>query len=257
MQLRWMQPLRQAIAETGAAIAPSVRDEMMAAVAADEWRVDHPHEYCNHCGATVAPGAATLAGCAFCHDQVRAWSRCVRLSAYKEPFDSWVRNMKFAGRWNWGDWFGQLLAEQIIARSAADCGDRAMKTGRTESPVAVCPVPMHWRRRVMRGYNQSMVMAASLAKRRHWPMIELLRRRRYTPPQSGLAPTNRRANVRGAFGNRKINLTGWTIWLVDDVKTTGATLHTCARLLRKAGASDVHIAVAAVADPKGKDFKVL
>lgn len=53
---------------------------------------------------------------------------------------------------------------------------------------------------------------------------------------------------------RDIDLTGYEVWLIDDVKTTGSTLQACTQLLRKAGARSVHAAVAAVADPKGQNF---
>ena len=83
----------------------------------------------------------------------------------------------------------------------------------------------------------------------------MLRRTRYTHPQTSLPPAKRADNVRESVAARRVDLSGWHIWLIDDVKTTGATLAACTRLVRRAGASRVFIAVAAVADPHGSDFK--
>ena len=58
------------------------------------------------------------------------------------------------------------------------------------------------------------------------------------------------------MGIEPVDLSGWDVWLIDDVKTSGATLEACIRLLRKHGAGRVHVAVAAVADPKHGDFKI-
>ncbi|MCC7203647.1 MAG: ComF family protein, partial [Phycisphaeraceae bacterium] len=113
--------------------------------------------------------------------------------------------------------------------------------------IAVCPVPMHWMRRWKRGYNQSFLIAEALARQTGYPLVELLRRTRRTPPQTAVTHSMRRANVRGSFAIRPVDAAGWTIWLVDDVKTTGATARACATLLRQAGAEHVNLAVVAVA----------
>jgi ComF family protein len=110
---------------------------------------------------------------------------------------------------------------------------------------AVVPVPLHWKRRAWRGYNQSAEVAERLAHRLRLPFHEnLLRRTRPTPVQTNLSATKRRENVRNAFAPRR-RLEGATVLLVDDVMTTGATCHYAAKALKEAGASKVIAAILA------------
>ena len=114
----------------------------------------------------------------------------------------------------------------------------------------VVPVPLHRRRRRARGFNQ----AADLAQHLGLPVVEALRRRRATQSQTDLPAAKRHANVRGAFAIRRgVDVAGLRIVLVDDVSTTGATLESCARVLREAGALDVSALTAArvVSSPRG------
>lgn len=225
----------------GAELCPAASDLAMRAVEAGDWAVDDPNVYCSRCGAGVGPSAALPGGCLFCIDQPLPWRRFVRLGAYQGPIVDWLRAMKFAGQWSWAHWFGVLLAQAAPN----------LETVRPDRTV-VCPVPMHWRRRCWRGHNQSQLMARALADCKRWPMASLLRRRRSAPPQTQLPRSKRWDNVRRCFVARPIDLTGWDVWLVDDIKTTGATLRTCARQLKQQGAHQIHIAVAAVADPLGR-----
>lgn len=110
------------------------------------------------------------------------------------------------------------------------------------------PVPLHWSRRLLRGYNQSLVLASRL----NHPAAKIstdLARIRYTKFQPTMAsPAARARNVAGAFAVRKgHNFTGRNICLIDDIKTTGATLNECAKTLKQAGASKVFALVLAVA----------
>lgn len=98
-------------------------------------------------------------------------------------------------------------------------------------------------------------MAESLAKARGWPLVPLLQRTDWTPPQPSVVPSQREANVKRSFALREVDLRGWQVLLVDDIKTSGATLSTCCKLMRSAGARSIQVAVAAVADPKGMNFK--
>jgi ComF family protein len=111
----------------------------------------------------------------------------------------------------------------------------------------VIPVPLHPWRRVTRGFNQ----AADLARMLDRPVVHALWRARWTPPQIALPARSRRTNVRDAF-----MLSAWApslddriVVLVDDVRTTGATLNACAKVLRNAGAREVRALTVAIADP--------
>ena len=120
------------------------------------------------------------------------------------------------------------------------CSGRRGRDLLAEADV-VAPVPLHWRRRWRRGFDQ----AADLCRLLDVPVAKLLRRRRATVPQTGLSAAARRANVTAAFEcrvgwwTRRERCRGLTVVLVDDVVTTGATLDACARVLRAAGARRV------------------
>jgi len=113
----------------------------------------------------------------------------------------------------------------------------------------IVPVPLHWRRRLARGFNQAALLAAAVARRYGVAVAPALRRRRRTPSQAGLSNAQRRANVAGAFvARRKQDLAGRRVLLVDDVMTTGATASACAAALKRAGASHVAVLTLARAD---------
>jgi ComF family protein len=106
----------------------------------------------------------------------------------------------------------------------------------------VVAVPLHWRRRWRRGFNQALALSSGLGL----PVRDLLRRRQNTRTQTDLPAAARLRNVRDAFVlKRGANATGLRIVLIDDVSTTGATLEACARVLTAAGAADVRSLTAA------------
>jgi ComF family protein len=114
----------------------------------------------------------------------------------------------------------------------------------------VVPVPLHWRRQLARGFNQSEELGARLGL----PVCRALARTRMTRPQFGLRPGARLRNVEGAFWPRRgflpwpgagARLRDACVVVVDDLATTGATLRECAGVLRRMGAREVRTLTAA------------
>lgn len=134
-----------------------------------------------------------------------------------------------------------------LARRLGEMLNAALPEGRSYD--AVVPVPLHWRRRWTRGFNQCALLAAEVGRRRAIPVVEPVRRIRPTSSQTGLTDDQRRRNVASAF--RVMNgkpVDGRRIVLVDDVMTTGATASACAMALRRAGARSVTLLTLARVD---------
>ena len=203
----------------------------------EPWQHEAIGDYCPVCGETKTPAGVGPKGCPYCRRLRLPWQRLYRLGKYEPPLSHWVQQMKFSGRWTWARHFGGLLSTTLQASSEP-------------LPTMVCEVPMHWRRRWSRGYNQASLMARSLAQDLAVPWVGVLVRHRATIPQTHVHPDDRAANVRQSvrLAWPGADLTDQHVLLVDDVKTTGATLRMCARVLREAGAKQITVAVAAVAD---------
>jgi len=115
-------------------------------------------------------------------------------------------------------------------------------------PELVVPVPLHPRRLQARGFNPAALLARSVARAVASPAApRALRRTRSTASQTGLDRVARRKNVTGAFAC-SVDPPA-TVWLVDDIVTTGATLSECARCLRRHGARRI-VAICVARTPR-------
>jgi ComF family protein len=104
----------------------------------------------------------------------------------------------------------------------------------------IMAMPMHWRKRWERGFNQAELLAEPLARRYGLRLATNLRRARYTKSQAGLTEAARRENLRGSFRiHRPEQVSGKRVLLIDDVFTTGATMRAAAAILKATGAAHV------------------
>lgn len=110
-------------------------------------------------------------------------------------------------------------------------------------------VPVSFRRKFQRGYDQVELIAKSVGRELGVPVIPTLKKVRHTPAQSSLHDASRRkANILGAYRTlQDSNLSAKTILLIDDVITTGATVSECAKVLLACGAKEIYCAAVASA----------
>jgi ComF family protein len=134
-----------------------------------------------------------------------------------------------------------------VARPLAAALRRAARVMAADPPEIVVPVPLHPRRLVERGFNQSALLAAPVARDLGASFLPLgLLRARDTEHQATLDRSTRATNVVGAFrAPRPAAIQGRRALLIDDVRTSGATLAACAEALFAAGARDVRSLVVA------------
>lgn len=182
---------------------------------------------CDRCGFPFDFDEGAEALCGRCSAYPPAYDRCRAAFAYDIASRALVLHFKHGG---------QTEGLSMFAAQMARAGRRLLG-----GADGFMPVPLHFRRRIERRYNQSTLLARALSRHTKLPLLtDELMRRRATPSQGGQTAAGRRKNVSGAFALRpKANVKGKHIILVDDVMTTGATLEACARTLRHGGAAKV------------------
>ncbi len=190
------------------------------------------------CGSVIVEQADSTGACRQCRGRRFHFDAVIRLGVYEGFRRSAVLRIKRPSQRNLA-----VSLAKFLATAERECL-RAMALD------GIVPVPMHWSRRIWRGVNSPQTIAECIARSLGLPLAgHLLTRCRRTAPQASLAPSKRRANVRGAFRvARHSDLPGARLLLVDDIMTTGATVNEAAKELRRAGASFVAVAVVARAE---------
>lgn len=175
--------------------------------------------------------------CGQCLSYPPAFSRCLIPFAYIYPLDRLIHRYKYRRQLTEGRALTNLLAEHLRACYREE--------NELRLPELIIPVPLHWTRRLARGFNQTEVMGWQLARELQIPIdSRLCKRRRRTLAQRGLSREKRRNNLHSAFELRlggEALLKGRCIALLDDVVTTGSTARALSALLINAGAEEVQI----------------
>ncbi len=192
-------------------------------------------DYCWRCGRDVSKFAIVEGKCPDCQGKEFNFAGIARSGIYKEALQQMILAFK-KGRTELNSTLGFL-------------GNSALQGSDFYNDIDFfIPVPLHWSRRLVRGYNQSHLLAKKLKHPAAKINTDLVRIRRTKIQPAMASPRARAKNVAGAFAVRpRHNFTNRKICLVDDIKTTGATLNECAKTLKDAGASKVFALVLAVA----------
>ena len=197
------------------------------------------NDYCPHCGLEASRYALVQNRCPDCLDKQFFFDRIVRAGIYSQCLRKMIPDFKFKAKTKLDNHFALLLNSSLIASEFYNDID------------FFTPVPLHWTRRLARGYNQSLILAKGIEHPSAKINTDLVRIRRTKSQLSVVTTARREKNVENAFAVRLGHkFEGKNICLVDDIKTSGATLNECAKTLKNAGANKVFALVLAVAGQK-------
>jgi ComF family protein len=187
---------------------------------------------CRLCGYPLPHALPEAPLCPQCASEPPVYDRARAALRYDDGSRGLILAFKHADRTDTAPAFGAWLA-RAGAELLADAD-------------LLAPVPLHRLRLLRRGYNQAAVLARFLARETGLPMLpQLLLRCRATRSQQGLSGQARLDNVTGgAFRvahRHRARLAEARVVLIDDVMTTGATIGSCARVLKRAGAARVDV----------------
>lgn len=143
---------------------------------------------------------------------------------YSFPADAALKLFKFHRRLDYGPALGELLWR--VLQQLPDDID------------ALLPMPLHWRRQAIRGYNQAHELALVIRHKTKLPILQSVQRVRATPFQSGLDAAARRMNLHDAF-KATATIAAQHVLIIDDVITTGESCRQLARVALVAGAKKV------------------
>lgn len=162
-----------------------------------------------------------------------------------------VKDAKFGLNPHWRAMkeLAEEFADEIATRPPASATLKALRAGNSlsairEESTAVVPIPLHWWRKMKRGFNQAEIIAKPIAESLKLPLkADLIERTTYSLPQTLVGDKSRRTNVKKAFSiNSEFSIQNAelkNVLLVDDVWTSGATMKECCRTLKLAGVKKV------------------
>lgn len=197
-------------------------------------RWGQPRPRCSRCALTV-PSHLTV--CAECTANPPPLDACHAAVAYAYPWSECIAQFKFRQQTGWAASFATLMRSTPWVESLLD------------DAQLLIPMPLSDQRLRQRGFNQAVLLARQLGRNK--TRTDVLLRVLDTPAQNSLDRSERLSNVRSAFAVDPLKaklLVDQRVVLIDDVMTTGASLHAAAQQLRRAGARHISAVVLARTD---------
>lgn len=191
--------------------------------------------FCSRCGREASQFGELNKSCPKCEDEIYHFDSIACAGIYNPPLSNLIVRFK-------------LSDQTVLLPILADFTQKAITRTRFSSEIDYfTAVPIHWRTKLKRGFNQSELIANKI-KIPNTQVKNDLARVRFTKSQTAVSFAARQKNLLGAFAVRNgHDYIGKNVCLIDDVKTTGATLNECAKVLKEAGAQKVFAFVLAVA----------
>jgi len=182
--------------------------------------------FCKQCGIPLIKTLPDNRGCSFCRGKKFNFDEALSAYEYSGVIKECISLFKYEGKIRLAANLGQLMA---------DFFKRYCRSKRFD--YIVC-VPLYWRKKIDRGFNQAEILAEFLSRSLSISCcFDKLRRIRKTSSQFNLNFRERHKNISGAFACKDLNFfVGKSVLLVDDIFTTGATLNECSKVLKQAGA---------------------
>ncbi len=158
--------------------------------------------------------------CHHCDDRPPAYDKARCLFVYNDVIKKPILSLKHYDNTQYAKTFAKLMAR--------------MQPELCQEIDLIVPIPLHWKRLLLRQYNQAALIAKHLAKILEKPVnYKDLMRSSNTKIQGHQSRKNRQANLENAFDLKDFTIfKGKNILLIDDVMTTGATLHEAAKTLK-------------------------
>lgn len=181
------------------------------------------------CRCCALPLTSDASLCGKCLQKPPAFRQSSIAFRYEHPLDHLIHQFKYRHQLSSGKLLARLLAENCR---------------HSERPDFLVPVPIHWRKRWQRGFNQSELMAYWVGEHLDIPVLSACQQEHYHHSQKGLSRAQRLKNLRASFSIKpaySLTIRAAKIALLDDVVTTTATARTLSELLLNAGAKQVDV----------------
>ena len=188
---------------------------------------------CKRCGKPMmSPGGDVREFCQDClrnyHRQKKSFDQGRALWIYEGDIQKSVLDFKYKGMKTYADFYGSEVVRVWGGWI------------RRKNPDVLIPVPIHARKKRIRGFNQAELLAKVIGKKMDLTVRnDILCRNRWTEPQKSISGQERRHNLTKSIEIRNLPIGIRRVMLIDDIYTTGSTMEACGRILKENGVEEV------------------